>query len=84
MHFPELLIRSLDFERIARLQAEDNWLAAGTILNTEAKALERGGADLLPCDKHDALTALHIDCAASASYFRRHSPSGLPLDFKIA
>lgn len=47
LHSPELLIRSVDFERIARLQAEDDWSAAGAILNTEAKALERGGADLL-------------------------------------
>lgn len=47
LHSPELLIRSLDFARIERLQAAGEWEQAGHILNTEAMALERGGADLL-------------------------------------
>lgn len=47
LHSPELLIRSLDFAPIARLQEEGNWRAAGAILNREALALERGGAELL-------------------------------------
>lgn len=44
---PELLIRSLDFSRIQALQERGEWEEAGSILNTEAKALERGGADLI-------------------------------------
>lgn len=47
LHSPQLLIRSLDFAPIAELQAKGDWDAAGALLNTEAKALERGGADLL-------------------------------------
>lgn len=47
LHSPELLIRSLDFEVIERLQASGNWARAGAILNAEARALERGGAELL-------------------------------------
>jgi aspartate racemase len=47
LHGPELLIRSVDFARIERLQRADQWDQAGEILNAEAKALERGGADLL-------------------------------------
>lgn len=47
LHSPELLIRSLDFDRIERLQMEGEWEAAGKILNNEAKALEAGGAELL-------------------------------------
>lgn len=47
LHSPELLIRSLDFALIEELQASGDWDAAGAILNQEAKALERGGADLL-------------------------------------
>ena len=47
LHSPELLIRSLDFSRIERLQAAGDWERAGDILNAEAGCLERGGADLL-------------------------------------
>ena len=47
LHSPELLIRSLDFAVIELLQAAGNWEQAGAILNREAKALERGGAECL-------------------------------------
>ncbi len=47
LHSPELLIRSLDFAIIEDLQVKGEWEAAGAILNTQAKALERGGAELL-------------------------------------
>lgn len=47
LHSPQLLIRSLDFAEIEALQSEGDWNAAGQILNHEAKALERGGADLV-------------------------------------
>lgn len=47
LHSPQLLIRSLDFAEIEALQARGDWARAGRILNSEARALERGGADLL-------------------------------------
>ncbi|MES0826541.1 aspartate/glutamate racemase family protein [Ruegeria sp. SCP11] len=47
LHSPQLLIRSLDFAEIEALQAKGAWREAGDILNREAHALERGGADLL-------------------------------------
>ncbi len=47
LHSPELLIRSLDFARIEQLQVTGDWDAAGAILNDEAKALQRGGAELM-------------------------------------
>ncbi len=47
LHSPELLIRSLDFAAIEALQMRGEWDAAGALLNAEAKALERGGAELL-------------------------------------
>ncbi|UHS58840.1 aspartate/glutamate racemase family protein [Agrobacterium vaccinii] len=47
LHSPELLIRSLDFATIETLQASGSWEDAGDILNREAKALERGGADFI-------------------------------------
>lgn len=46
-HSPELLIRSLDFAKIEALQALGQWDAAASILNAEAKALEKGGADFI-------------------------------------
>src|SRR3546814_18648240 len=47
LHSPELLIRSLDFATIETLQMAGKWERAGEILNLEAKALERGGADVI-------------------------------------
>ncbi|WP_320196430.1 aspartate/glutamate racemase family protein [Agrobacterium rosae] len=47
LHSPELLIRSVDFDEIAKLQASSDWDTAGQVLNAEARALERGGAQLL-------------------------------------
>ncbi len=47
LHSPELLIRSVDFARIESLQMSNNWKAAGTLLNEEAKRLQDGGAQLL-------------------------------------
>lgn len=47
LHSPELLIRSLDFATIEVLQARGDWDAAGAILNREARALQRGGADVI-------------------------------------
>ena len=47
LHSPELLIRSIDFAPIAALQASGDWDTAAAILNANARALQRGGADLL-------------------------------------
>ena len=47
LHSPELLIRSVDFATIEALQVKGDWATAGTILNHEAKALERGGAQVI-------------------------------------
>jgi aspartate racemase len=47
LHSPELLIRSLDFAVIEALQMSDDWAQAGRVLNANARALERGGAELI-------------------------------------
>ncbi|MDB5661246.1 MAG: aspartate racemase [Cypionkella sp.] len=47
LHSPQLLIRSLDFAPIAAWQADGDWDAAAALLNTEAQALQRGGAEVL-------------------------------------
>ncbi len=47
LHSPQLLIRSLDFAEVEALQQADEWAQAGRLLNRHAKALQRGGAELL-------------------------------------
>jgi len=47
LHSAQILLRSLDFALIAELQAKNDWSTAGALLNQEALALERGGAELL-------------------------------------
>ena len=47
LHSPQLLIRSLDFADIEALQVAGRWDEAGEVLNREALALERGGAEIL-------------------------------------
>ena len=44
---PRLLIRSVDFGQVARLQNEGAWRALGERLAERAEELERGGAELL-------------------------------------
>lgn len=40
---PDLLIRSVDFAEIEKLQVSGDWETAGNLLNREALALERYG-----------------------------------------
>lgn len=47
LHSASLLIRSLDFAVVEALQSQGDWERAGALLNREALALERGGAEVL-------------------------------------
>ena len=47
LNSPDLIIRSLNFADIEKLQSEHRWKEAGNILNQEAKLLEKGGAEIL-------------------------------------
>lgn len=47
LHSAELLLYSVDFEPIERLQHEDRWEEAGERLAQAAQTLERAGADFL-------------------------------------
>lgn len=47
LHSASLLVRYVDFAPIAAMQEMQRWEQLGLLLNAEAKALERGGADLL-------------------------------------
>lgn len=46
-HSARLLLYSVDFEEIDRLQEEGEWTTAGRQLTAAAKRLERGGADFI-------------------------------------
>jgi aspartate racemase len=46
-HSAKILMYSVDFEEIERLQDSGEWERAGALLAAEAKRLQRGGADFL-------------------------------------
>ena len=43
----DLVIRSLDFSLVERLQSEDRWEEAGDVLASAARDLERAGAEII-------------------------------------
>ena len=47
LHSAELILRSVDFAPIARLQAADDWDATGAILADAARRLEAAGAEAI-------------------------------------
>lgn len=47
LHSARLLLYSVDFEEIHQLQLRGDWDAAGAMLADAARALQRGGAELL-------------------------------------
>jgi len=46
-HSAQLIVNSLDFGPIARMQAEGRWREAGAVLANAAQSLERAGADVV-------------------------------------
>ncbi|RYG25316.1 MAG: amino acid racemase [Burkholderiales bacterium] len=46
-HSAQIIINSLDFAPIAKLQSEGGWKEAGAILANAAQSLERAGADVI-------------------------------------
>lgn len=46
-HSAKIILNSLDFAEIARLQTEGSWKEAGAILANAAQSLERAGADVI-------------------------------------
>lgn len=47
LHSAPILMHSLDFAPIARLQDEGDWAQAGEVLASSAKALQQAGAELI-------------------------------------
>ena len=46
-HSAKIVMQSVDFDEIQKLQSEDRWDEAGEILGTLAYSLEKGGADFI-------------------------------------
>ncbi len=46
-HSAQLIVNSLDFGPIARMQADGHWREAGAVLANAAQSLERAGADVI-------------------------------------
>jgi aspartate racemase len=65
-HSARLLLYSVDFAEIERLQHEDRWDEAGAVLADAARRLERGGAELLVlCTNTMHKLAAQIEAASS-------------------
>jgi aspartate racemase len=47
LHSADLILRSVDFAEIERMQVAGDWAAAGEVLANEARVLEAAGAELL-------------------------------------
>lgn len=47
VHSADLIVRSYDFATIERLQADDDWTAAGNLLAGDAERLVHAGAELI-------------------------------------
>ena len=65
LHSADIVLHSLDFEPIVRLQQDGDWARAGTILGTSGAALARAGAELLLiCTNTMHLLAETVETAA--------------------
>lgn len=64
LHSARLLLYSLDFDELQRLQHADNWVGAARLLVDAAKRLERAGAEgLVVCANTMHLVAPEIEAA---------------------
>lgn len=64
LHSAKLLLYSVEFDELQRLQHADDWAGAARLLVDAAKRLERGGADaLVICANTMHLVAPEIECA---------------------
>jgi len=69
LHSADLVMRSVDFHDVERLQATDAWDEAGELLAREAAALETAGAELLVlCTNTMHKVAAPIEAAISIPF----------------
>ena len=76
LHSAKLLLYSVDFYDIERLQHAGNWAAAGALLAQAARSLELGGADFLVlCTNTMHKVAADIEAAVSIPLFHIADPT---------
>jgi aspartate racemase len=76
LHSAKLLLYSVDFYDIERLQHEGNWAAAGGLLAQAARSLEMGGADFLVlCTNTMHKVAPDIEAAVRIPLFHIADPT---------
>lgn len=77
LHSAKLILYSVDFDDIERLQREGNWTAAGALLADAARALEAAGADvLLLCTNTMHKVASAIEAAVAIPLLHVADPTG--------
>lgn len=76
-HSADLLLASVDFAEIERLQAADDWTEAAELLGDRAAGLARAGADVLVlCTNTMHLVASEIEAAAGIPLLHIADPTG--------
>ena len=76
LHSAKLILYSVDFYDIERLQHEGNWAAAGDLLAKAARSLELGGADFLVlCTNTMHKVATDIEAAVRIPLFHIADPT---------
>ncbi|WP_395639584.1 aspartate/glutamate racemase family protein [Pseudolysinimonas sp.] len=79
-HSADLLMASVDFAEIERMQAADDWAGATTLLGARARSLADAGADLLVlCTNTMHLVADGIEAAAGIPLLHIADPTGAAL-----
>ena len=83
LHSAKIILNSLDFQEIERLQTSENWAETANILKRAAKSVERAGADFLiictntmhivapEITEHLSIPVLHIADATGEKLLRK-------------
>jgi len=76
LHSAKIILYSVDFHEIERLQLDGDWQTAGAILANVARALERAGADFLVlCTNTMHKVASEIEAAVHIPLFHISDPT---------
>lgn len=80
LHSAKLILYSVDFDEIERLQHCGNWEAAGAILAEAARALEAAGASFLVlCTNTMHKVASHIEAAVTIPLLHIADPTAIEI-----
>ncbi|MBC7956665.1 MAG: aspartate/glutamate racemase family protein [Cytophagales bacterium] len=80
LHSAKLILYSVDFHEVERLQHLGDWQAAGALLADAARSLESAGAEFLVlCTNTMHKVASHIDAAVSIPLFHIADPTAIEI-----